>query len=82
MPGSHGIWQLRQCESPLTTALHSKQIPMPHSGPRGSPDTDLRHAEPAIVIATATVAPSGTLTSTPFTFTEISLGMQMFLARA
>jgi len=50
---------------------HSKQIPMPQRGPRGSPLTDVRQACPAITIATATVAPEGTRTGVPFTVTVI-----------
>jgi hypothetical protein len=50
---------------------HSKQMPMPHTGPRGSPVTDLRHAFPAIAIATATMAPEGTVTGAPSTVSVI-----------
>jgi hypothetical protein len=79
MPGSTMIWQLRQCGVPLIVTRHSKQIPIPHSGPRGSPATDVRHACPAIVIATATVAPSGTDTAEPFTISVTSLDTSNFL---
>ena len=34
----------RQCGCPLTTTRHSKQIPIPHNGPRVSPLTDIRQA--------------------------------------
>src|SRR5262245_59984687 len=45
---------------------HSKQIPIPQSGPRGSPLTDLRNIEaPAAVTAAETMLPAGTLTGTP-----------------
>src|SRR6266576_246474 len=81
MSGSHKSWQVLECGIPLTTARHSKQIPMPHKGPRGSAITELRQGCPAITIATATVAPAGTETDTPFTRTMNSLGMGVFLCR-
>ena len=43
MAGSHGIWQLRQCGIPLIVTRHSKQMPIPHKGPRGSPVTEILH---------------------------------------
>ena len=47
---------------------HSKQIPMPHSGPRGSPLTDRRYRlTPAMAMAVETMAPAGTVTAAPFT---------------
>src|SRR5580658_713413 len=58
---------------------HSKQIPMPQRGPRGSPLTDVLQACPASTIATATVAPEGTTTGLPFTVTVIWLGMHVLL---
>jgi hypothetical protein len=63
-------------------ARHSKQIPIPHKGPRGSPVTDILQACPAIMIATATVAPAGTSTGTPFTTTVIWSDVRMFLGRS
>ncbi len=54
---------------------HSKQIPIPHRGPRGSPLTEVRHTAPASRTAVVTVAPEGTDTGTPFTVTVISLTM-------
>jgi len=48
---------------------HSKQIPMPHNGPRGSPFTEVRHACPVIVMATATVVPGSIAIGNPFTVT-------------
>lgn len=75
MSGSHNLWQLRWCGVPLMTTRHSKQIPMPHSAERGSPVTDVRHAFPAIIMATATVAPAGTVTLAPFTVSAIVLDM-------
>src|SRR6266849_8380797 len=62
MPGLHNTWQVRQYSLPSTAARHSKQIPMPHNGPRNSPLTDFRQAAPASAMATATVAPEGTTT--------------------
>jgi hypothetical protein len=67
IPDSHKVWQLRQCGFPLIATRHSKQMPIPHNGPRGSPVTEVRHACPAIAMATATVAPEGTDTVDPFT---------------
>jgi hypothetical protein len=55
---------------------------MPHNGPRGSPLTEDRHAWPAIAIAMATVAPTGTETVAPFTVNVISLGMNRFFRSA
>jgi len=81
MSGSHKIWHVLECGIPLTTARHSKQIPIPHKGPRGSPVTELRQGCPAITIATATVAPAGTETDAPFTRTVNSLGIGIFFCR-
>jgi hypothetical protein len=67
MPGRHNTWHVRQKGLPSTTARHSKQIPIPHNGPRNSPLTDFRQVSPANAIATATVAPVGTETEVPFT---------------
>jgi hypothetical protein len=50
-------------------ARHSKQIPMPHKGPRGSPETDMRQASPAVSSAALTIAPRGTVVLTPLTQT-------------
>src|SRR5450631_578847 len=86
MPGSQRIWQLRQCGLPLIDTRHSKQIPIPHKAPRGSPLTDLRHACPASATATATVAPEDTTTGEPFTVTVnasgAESGMDKFLRRS
>jgi hypothetical protein len=57
MSDSHKIWQLLQWGLPLMFTRHSKQMPIPHKGPRGSPLTEIRQACPAITIAAATVAP-------------------------
>src|ERR1022692_4675891 len=49
-------------------ARHSKQIPMPQSGPRGSPVTEVRVAvKPATRSAAAADVPAATRTSLPFT---------------
>ena len=45
---------------PLTTARHSKQIPMPQSAARGSPVTEMRLGLSASNIAAATVVPRAT----------------------
>src|SRR5262249_39978786 len=79
MPGSHKIWQLRQCLIPLMTTRHSKQMPMPHNGPRGSPLTEVLQAFPAKAIATATVVPDNTDTGDPFTVTVTWLDMRILL---
>ena len=75
MPGSHTIWQLRQCSLPLIDTRHSKQIPIAQSAPRGSPLTEFRHGCPAIVTATATVAPEGTDIREPFTVSVTEPGV-------
>jgi hypothetical protein len=56
--GSQSNWQVRVCEAPFTVARHSKQIPIPQSGPRFSPLMEVRHGRLAMAIATATVHPS------------------------
>jgi len=56
--------QLRWCGMPSIVTRHSKQMPMPQSGPRGSPETDLLKAvEPSTRIADATFVPSSTVIS-------------------
>jgi hypothetical protein len=68
MPDWQTTWQLRQCARPSIVTRHSKQIPMPHSGPRGSPLTDLRQwLTPAIATAADTMAPAGMVIETPLT---------------
>jgi hypothetical protein len=57
---------------------HSKQTPIPHNGTRGSPFTEVRQACPAIVMATATVVPDGTVTGNPFTATVTCSDMRLF----
>jgi hypothetical protein len=56
-------------------ARHSKQIPIPQSGPRASPLTEVRHACPEIIIAAATVVSVATEICRPFTVIVISPGM-------
>jgi hypothetical protein len=75
MLGSHNTWQLRRCGSPLISTRHSKHVPMPQRGPRGSPETEVRQAAPEINKATTAVAPAGTTTATPFTVTSMFSGM-------
>jgi hypothetical protein len=67
MPCRTAAWQVRTCGMPFTVAQHSMQIPMPQSGPRGSPDTDVRNAIPACKSATATFRPDGTEIGRPLT---------------
>src|SRR5262249_10281146 len=77
MPFAHNVWQLRTCGTSSTVTRHSKQIPIPHSGPRGSPQTDrLNVLSPAIRIATATVVPAGTSMRLPFTDRVTVSGMK------
>jgi hypothetical protein len=59
-------------------ARHSKQMPIPHNGPRDSPVTDFRQACPAITTATATVVLEGTEMDFPFTVNVTWLGMRKF----
>jgi hypothetical protein len=46
------------------------QIPMPQTGPRGSPLAEKRHGSAAIIIAAATLMPSHTRIVLPFTVIE------------
>jgi hypothetical protein len=69
MPGWQMVWQVR-CRRPSIIAQHSKQIPMPHNGPRAVPVTDCRGAStPAMAKAAAAMLPAGTSTARPFTRT-------------
>lgn len=82
MPDLHKIWQLRQCGVPSIVTRHSKQTPMPQSGPRGWPVTDVRQQAPASAIATATVEPAGAAIERPFTRSVIGSGTErVHLAR-
>lgn len=67
---------MRLCALPLIVMRHSKQIPIPQSGPRGAPPTDTRHGCPASIAAAATVVPGSTSTVTPLTVRD-RLGMGM-----
>ena len=68
MPGAQTVWQLRTCARPSMVTRHSKQIPMPHSGPRGSPVTERRQADaPARATAVDTIDPADTATGIPLT---------------
>jgi hypothetical protein len=62
---------VRWCGRPSIVAQHSKQIPMPHNGPRGVPVTDCRAGRPAIIIATAAVQPAGTCMGLPLMLTDM-----------
>jgi hypothetical protein len=77
MFGSHTTWQLRRWRSPFTSTRHSKHVPIPQSGARGSPETDVLHAAPASKTATAAVDPLDTATRTPFTKTVKLSGMNL-----
>jgi len=57
---------------PSIVSRHSKQIPIPQSGPRGRPVTDRRNPGPrAIITATATEVPAGTTRGPPSMVREI-----------
>src|ERR1051326_7132021 len=59
---------------------HSKQMPIPHSGPRGSWITERRNeAAPAMATAAETILPSGTATETLLTCSLICSGMHRIL---
>jgi hypothetical protein len=70
MPAAQITWQVRRCGTPFTVARHSMQMPMPQSGPRGSPRTEKRHGSLASITAAATLAPRGTRTCFPLTVME------------
>jgi len=70
MPVAQIIWQVRRCGTPFTVAQHSMQIPMPQSGPRGSPLSEKRHGSLAMMTAAATLAPELTRTCLPLTVME------------
>jgi len=62
---------------------HSKQIPMPQSGARGAPLTDLRKAvTPASATAVETMAPAGAVTTTPLTVSFTVSDMRRLLEMA
>jgi hypothetical protein len=63
----------------LIVARHSKHIPMPQSGPRGSPWTDRRtEAMPDAMMAVSALIEGATSTGFPFTFIAIVSGMNFF----
>jgi hypothetical protein len=66
IPASHCTWQPRLCLFPFIVTRHSKQIPIPQSGPRASPVTDVRQGSPEASIDAATLVPAGTVTCLPF----------------
>jgi hypothetical protein len=76
IPGSHSIWQLRKYGVPLISERHSKHVPMPQKGVRGSPVTEVRETAPEMRMATAAVAPTSTTTDFPFTRTVTLSGMR------
>src|ERR1022692_4138320 len=83
MPAWQGIWQLRLWGRPLMVTRHSKQMLMPHRGPRGSPVTDLRKLlTPARATAADTIAPAGTVTVAPFTERVTVSAMRVLLLPA
>jgi hypothetical protein len=59
--------QVRVPRRPSTIATHSKQAPIMHHGPRGSPDTEVRRVTriPAASSAEATLSPSLARTGRP-----------------
>jgi hypothetical protein len=66
MLGWQMVWQVRS-RRPSIIAQHSKQIPMPHKGPRGVPVTDSRGASTlAMARAAAAVLPGETSIARPF----------------
>src|SRR5579862_4083197 len=72
IPSRHTIAHERQCGTPSIVTRHSKQIPIPHNGPRASPLTDRRNAAtPAIATAAETMLPNFTRTGLLFTVTDI-----------
>jgi hypothetical protein len=50
-------------------------MPIPHSGPRGSPVADVRQICAAMAIAAATLVPARTATGAPFTVNVTSSGI-------
>jgi hypothetical protein len=51
----------------LIFTRHSKHVPIPQSGPRGWPETEVRLTPSESKTATTAVDPCGTFTSRPFT---------------
>ncbi len=71
---------MRHCDIPLIVMRHSKQIPIPHNGPRGFPLTEMRQGCPACMAATATVVPGATATETPLIVNATALGVDVLLS--
>ncbi len=69
IPCSHNTWQLRTCFTPSISTRHSKHVPMPQNGARGSPETDVLQALSASKTATAAVERAGTAIDRPSTCT-------------
>src|SRR5215213_9752569 len=83
IPFLQTVWQLRQCCSPSIVTRHSKQIPIPHNGPRGSPVTERRNAcVPVFRIAADTMLPPGISTETPLTTSVTVSGMHRLLCHS
>jgi len=57
------VWHASWCARPLIVTRHSWHMPIPQTGARGMPLTEIRAmALPAIAIAAATVVPASTTT--------------------
>src|SRR6185437_2160011 len=69
-----GIWQVRRWGTPETVARHSKQMPMPQRGPRGSPLTERREGVPAAMAAAAIVLNPGSGVMGDLAIGKIGLG--------
>ncbi len=65
-PSTHSMRQLRTQGRPLTVTTHSKHVPIPQTGPRGAPFTELwNRVEPAERSAAATEVPGTTWIECP-----------------
>ena len=78
IPDSHRIWQVRQCDIPLIVMRHSKQIPIPHSGPRVFRSRRCGKLLPPAWPQRPPLCPAP-LQPTPLTFSATRLGMNVFL---
>jgi hypothetical protein len=66
MPAATGKRHERTLATPFTVSRHSKQMPMPQSGPRGSPRRDRRVAKrPLASTAAATLEPASAAKTSP-----------------
>ena len=73
MPSAQRIWQLFVWRRPSIFTRHSKQMPIPQSGARGSPVTERRkRVTPAERTAAATLVPRVLKSSAPFTRIEMN----------